>query len=184
MSKANEAVTVVVSRQVKMGMETRFEAVCEALTIAANEFEGHQGSLLLKPVTSIDPEYRIVFRFASQTDLDRWSQSTIRQELLAEMESLVTRESREMLDDGIATWFDFSSADMAPAKTPDKLRMTIVSWLALYPIVTAIFLFFDEPLATLSLPVRTFVVTVVVMFAMSYIAMPRFTKWFKGWLFK
>jgi len=184
MSHINEAVTVVVSRQIKTGMETRFEAICEALTIAAKEFEGHQGSLLLKPVTSIDPEYRIVFRFSNQADLDRWSQSTVRHELLAEMESLVTRESRELLDDGIATWFDFSSADMAPAKAPDKLRMTVVSWLALYPIVTAIFWLFGDFLATLSLPVRTFVVTVVVMFAMSYIAMPRFTKWFKHWLFK
>lgn len=183
MTAPEDAVTVVVSRQVKAGMEARFEAVCEALTIAASQFEGHLGALLLKPVTSIDPEYRIVFRFTNQACLDTWNESTIRKELLAKLDDLVLKETREQLTDGIASWFEFAADDCKPTKVPNKLRMTIVSWLALYPIVTLIFWVFGAELATLSLPVRTFVVTVVVMFAMSYIAMPRFTKWFHKWIF-
>lgn len=181
--EAHEAVTVVISRQVKPGMETRFEAVSEAMTIAASTFDGYIGALLLKPVTKLDPEYRIVFRFTNEAALDHWTNSPVRQQLISEIDALVAKETREQLTDGIATWFDFQVQDAGKVKAPNKLRMTLVSWLALYPIVTVIFWLFGDFLATLNLPLRTLLVTLVVMFTMSYIAMPRFTKWFHKWIF-
>lgn len=99
------------------------------------------------------------------------------------MDGLLKSESRQELTVGIATWFDFQSEPAAQSKPPNKLRMTLVSWLALYPIVTVIFWLYGDFLATLNLPVRTFLVTIVVIFTMSYVAMPRFTKWFHKWIF-
>ena len=61
--------------------------------------------------------------------------------------------------------------------------MTIVSWMALYPIVTLIFFLFGEPLAHIPLILRTLLVTAAVMVLMSYVAMPRMTRWFGFWLF-
>ncbi|MGB1092014.1 MAG: antibiotic biosynthesis monooxygenase, partial [Oceanobacter sp.] len=70
-----------------------------------------------------------------------------------------------------------------PHQAPPKYKMTIVSWMALYPAVTVIFFLFGEQLAQIPLLIRTFLVTVVLMILMSYVLMPRFTRWFAFWLF-
>ncbi|MEQ9545678.1 MAG: hypothetical protein RIK85_06705 [Marinobacter sp.] len=61
--------------------------------------------------------------------------------------------------------------------------MTIVSWLALYPAVTLVFILFGDLLAGVPLLFRTLIVTVVVMLLMTYVLMPRMTRWFSFWLF-
>ena len=61
--------------------------------------------------------------------------------------------------------------------------MTLVSWLALYPAVTAIFFVFGDVLALLPLPLRTLLVTSSVMVLMTYVLMPRMTRWFARWLY-
>tara|TARA_R110002094_G_scaffold191559_3_gene165922 strand:+ start:3204 stop:3413 length:210 start_codon:yes stop_codon:yes gene_type:complete len=61
--------------------------------------------------------------------------------------------------------------------------MTIVSWLALYPAVTLVFVLFGDLLAQIPLLLRTMAVTIVVMLLMSYVLMPRMTRWFAFWLF-
>ena len=53
--------------------------------------------------------------------------------------------------------------------------MTFVSWLALYPAVTLVFLLFGDLLAQIPLLLRTMAVTIVVMLLMSYVLMPRMT---------
>jgi hypothetical protein len=61
--------------------------------------------------------------------------------------------------------------------------MTIVSWLALYPAVTLVFVLFGDLLAQVPLLLRTLIVTIVVMIVMSYVLMPKMTRWFAFWLF-
>jgi len=61
--------------------------------------------------------------------------------------------------------------------------MTFVSWLALYPAVTLMFVLFGDLLARVPLLLRTMIVTIVVMLLMTYILMPRMTRWFSFWLF-
>ncbi|MGB1477240.1 MAG: antibiotic biosynthesis monooxygenase, partial [Marinobacter salsuginis] len=70
-----------------------------------------------------------------------------------------------------------------PVTPPPKWKMTIVSWLALYPAVTLVFVIFGDLLAQVPLLLRTMIVTIVVMGLMSYVLMPGMTKWFKFWLF-
>ena len=53
----------------------------------------------------------------------------------------------------------------------------------LYEVITLIFFLFGAPLAQMPLLLRTLIVTAVVMVAMSYLLMPRFTRWFAFWLF-
>jgi antibiotic biosynthesis monooxygenase (ABM) superfamily enzyme len=63
-------------------------------------------------------------------------------------------------------------------------KMTIVSWLALYPAATLIFWLFGPWLAAIPLLLlRTLLVTAVLMILMSYVLMPFMTKRFAFWLF-
>ncbi|MFC6671858.1 antibiotic biosynthesis monooxygenase [Marinobacterium aestuariivivens] len=176
-----EGVTVVISRRVSPGKEAEFERLSSQMTEAASHYAGYMGTHLFRPVSPQDPEYRIIFQFASQADLARWHQSGTRAGILKQLEPLLQQPSQVEVTDGIINWFTLPGHN--PVQPPPKYKMTAVSWLALYPLVTLIFFLFGEVLAQLPLLLRTLVVTAVVMILMSYVAMPRFTRWFAFWLY-
>lgn len=176
-----EPVTVVISRRVAKGREAEFEAASEQMTRTAAEFPGYLGASLFRPANPDDPEYRIMFKFDSRANLERWQTSSERQQRLESLEPLLVAPSRIEVMSGIVPWFTLPGQN--PVQPPPRYKMTLVSWLALYPTVTLIFWLFSEPLAVLPLPLRTLVVTAAVMVIMSYVLMPRFTRWFAPWLF-
>lgn len=178
---AVQPITVVISRRVIKGKEEEFEALSTRMTERASRFPGYMGADMFRPASADDPEYRIIFKFASREDLARWERSDDRSEILEQIESLLVTPSEREVTSGIVTWFTLPGRN--PVKPPPRLKMTLVSWLALYPTVTLIFFLFGDLLAQLPLLLRTLVVTGVVMPAMTYVLMPRFTRWFAFWLY-
>lgn len=179
--KTGQAVTVVVSRRVRKGCEAQFETLSTEMSNAAARFPGHLGSTMLRPASPEDPEYRIVFKFASQQDLERWQESAERLQHLESFEGILTEPAKTEVLSGMVTWFTLPAQN--PVKPPPKYKMTLVSWLALYPSVTLIFLLFGPLLEPVPLPLRTLLITGVLMVLMSYVLMPRFTRWFAFWLY-
>ncbi|GGB87273.1 antibiotic biosynthesis monooxygenase [Marinobacterium zhoushanense] len=177
----DEAVTVVISRRVIKGKGEEFERLSSEMTERASLFPGYLGTNMFRPASANDPEYRIIYRFANRRDLDGWERSAERAEILSQIEALLVQPTEREVTSGIATWFTLPGQN--PVQPPPKYKMTIVSWLALYPTVTLIFFLFGEQLAQIPLLLRTLIVTAVVMVAMSYLLMPRFTRWFAFWLF-
>lgn len=176
-----EPLTVVVSRRVKKGNQEAFEALSSKMTERASRFPGYLGTAMFRPASADDPEYRIVFKFRDRETLTAWEASQERAELLEQIESLLVQPSEREVTSGIVTWFTLPGQN--PVKPPPKWKMTIVSWLALYPAVTLVFVLFGDWLAQIPLLIRTLMVTVVVMVLMSYVLMPRMTRWFAFWLF-
>lgn len=174
-------ITVVVSRRVKEGKEEEFESLSLQLTEYASSFEGYLGSVSFKPSSSDDPEYRIIYKFNNQDNLDIWLNSKERLKILEQIEDLLQEESKISTSLGIVSWL--SLPGKPKVKAPKKYKITLVSWLALYPTVTLIFLLFGDILSEMPLLARTFIVTAIVMPVMSYVLMPRVTKWFSFWLF-
>lgn len=173
--------TVVVSRRVIKGKESNFETLSTQMTQRASHFPGYLGATMFRPSSPDDPEYRIVFKFQDRDSLNAWEESEERRELLEQIESLLVQPSEREVTSGIVTWFTLQGQN--PVTPPPKWKMTIVSWLALYPAVTLVFVLFGDILAQIPLLLRTMVVTVVVMLLMSYVLMPRMTRWFSFWLF-
>ncbi len=176
-----DPLTVVVSRRVKKGNQEAFEALSSKMTERASRFPGYLGTAMFRPASADDPEYRIVFKFRDRETLTAWETSQERAELLEQIESLLVQPSEREVTSGIVTWFTLPGQN--PVKPPPKWKMTIVSWLALYPAVTLVFILFGDWLAQIPLLIRTLMVTVVVMVLMSYVLMPRMTRWFAFWLF-
>ncbi|MGD9860833.1 MAG: antibiotic biosynthesis monooxygenase [Marinobacterium sp.] len=174
-------VTVVISRRVVKGQEAEFERLSSQMTERAARYPGYLGASMFRPASSDDPEYRIIFKFNDETTLSVWQQSSERAEILEQIEPLLVAPSQVETTSGIINWFTLPGHN--PVKPPPKYKMTFVSWLALYPTVTLIFFLFGEWLAHIPLLLRTLIVTAVVMVAMSYLLMPRFTRWFAFWLF-
>ena len=173
--------TVVVSRRVRKGQQEAFEALSSQMTERASRFPGYLGTAMFRPASPDDPEYRIVFKFRDRETLTTWEESEERAELLEQIESLLVQPSEREVISGIVTWFTLPGQN--PVQPPPKWKMTIVSWLALYPAVTLVFVIFGDLLAQVPLLLRTMIVTIVVMGLMSYVLMPRMTKWFAFWLF-
>ena len=173
--------TVVVSRRVRKGQQEAFEALSSQMTERASRFPGYLGTAMFRPASPDDPGYRIVFKFRDRETLIAWEESEERAELLEQIESLLVQPSEREVTSGIVTWFTLPGQN--PVQPPPKWKMTIVSWLALYPAVTLVFVIFGDLLAKVPLLLRTMIVTIVVMALMSYVLMPRMTKWFAFWLF-
>lgn len=178
---SKDPLTVVVSRRVKKGNQEEFEALSSKMTERASGFPGYLGTAMFRPASEDDPEYRIVFKFRDRESLERWESSEKRAELLGQIESLLIQPSEREVTSGIVTWFTLPGQN--PVTPPPKWKMTIVSWLALYPAVTLVFLVFGDVLTQVPLLLRTLLVTAVVMLLMSYVLMPRMTRWFAFWLF-
>ncbi|WP_272991081.1 antibiotic biosynthesis monooxygenase, partial [Spongiibacter tropicus] len=123
--------TVVISRQVKSGKETEFEALSAEMTTRASHFPGYLGATMFRPASADDPEYRIVFKFAGQAALSDWEQSPERLEVLQQIEQLLITPSERETVSGIVSWFTLPGHN--PVQPPPRYKMTLVSWLALYP---------------------------------------------------
>ncbi len=173
-------VTAVASRRVKPGREEEFEQWTSGILAAANGFSGYLGSEVLRPAGPEDDEYRIVFRFDHASNLKRWESSEERRRWLREVKPLVREENVRVLT-GLETWFTLPQKPGEPA--PPRYKMAVVTWLAVFPLITAIFVAFEPLLNQLPMLLRTLVLTVVMVTLMTYVVMPRLTRLFSFWLY-
>jgi len=177
----NEPITVIVSRRVKPDKVEEFESLSSEMTERASQFAGYMGTTLFKPSSSNDPEYRVMFKFKDIDSLKVWEASSQRSDVLEKIEGLLISTSEREQVSGLITWFTLPSAN--PLTPPPRYKMTLISWLALYPAVTFIFWLLGTWLAEFPLILRTFLVTALVIVLMTYVLMPFMTKTFSFWLY-
>ena len=56
-------------------------------------------------------------------------------------------------------------------------RMALLTWIAIWPLITALLLLGEPMLAAMPLPLRTLVLTGILVPLMSFIVIPRLTRW-------
>lgn len=173
--------TVVISARVKKGREQEYEKLSTEMTEAATSFKGHLGALLFRPTSQDDPEYRVIFKFDTKENLNAWLASDERLRRLPEIEKLLDTPSQFETISSLVTWFSLpGGGTVAP---PPRYKMAIVTWLAIFPLITFIFIVFGDILALAPLVPRIFLVTAFVIALMTYVVMPQYTKWFRRWLY-
>lgn len=68
-------------------------------------------------------------------------------------------------------------------KPPKKWKMAVVIWLAIYPLITTVFMLFGKELMLIeSIPLRTLFLTLIIVPTMIFILVPAITKLLAGWL--
>lgn len=65
---------------------------------------------------------------------------------------------------------------------PDRHRMALLTWLVVYPLITVLIALLEPLLGALPLPLRTLVLTGIMVPAMVYVAMPFAMARFAAWL--
>ena len=171
-------VTAVASRRVKSGKEQEFEEWVSGILSAAEEFPGYLGSNVIRPRD--DDEFQIVFKFDHASNLKRWEESDERHAWLRQVQPLVHEENVRVLT-GLETWFTLPSRPGEPA--PPRYKMAVVTWIAVFPLATAIFAVTQPLLGGLPVVIRTLVFTLIMVTTMTYVVMPRMTRLFSFWLY-
>ena len=173
-------VTAVASRRVKAGKEQEFEEWVSGILGAAEEFSGYLGSNVIRPRDDDDDEFQIVFKFDHASNLKRWEESEARHAWLRQVQPLVHEENVRVLT-GLETWFTLPSRPGEPA--PPRYKMAVVTWIAVFPLATAIFAVTQPLLGGLPTVLRTLVFTLIMVTTMTYGVMPRMTRLFSFWLY-
>ncbi|WP_016879558.1 hypothetical protein ACF3DV_07785 [Chlorogloeopsis fritschii PCC 9212] len=70
-----------------------------------------------------------------------------------------------------------------PHSQPPRYKIFLLTWLAIYPLITGIFLMFGSLLTALPLLLRTLLLTGVLVYLMTYVVMPKLMQVFHGWLY-
>jgi antibiotic biosynthesis monooxygenase (ABM) superfamily enzyme len=64
----------------------------------------------------------------------------------------------------------------------DKHKRAFLIWLAIYPLITILFLLMGDSLSAYPLGIRTFILTAIAVPIVFYIILPFYNKLFKQWL--
>ena len=178
---ADPPVTVSMARRVRPGREGDFERSLEDILPTARAFPGHMGVNVFRPSAPGDNEYVVIFKFDHVSNLRRWDESEERTRWSERIEPLVEGEPRRQVVTGLETWFTLPG--QKTITPPPRHKMALVTWLAVYPLITAIFLFGGPLLLQLPLPLRTLLMTVVMVPVMTYLIMPGMARLFRRWLY-
>lgn len=72
---------------------------------------------------------------------------------------------------------------VAPPRRPNRHKMVFLTWLGIYPTITAVLsVLLPVLLPRFPLPVVTAIITVLVVPLMGYVIMPLLLRWFGGWV--
>jgi uncharacterized protein len=175
-------VTVDVLQRVKPGFEEAFEVVLSDLLAAAQSFNGHLGVNVFRPLDHAHPEYRIIFKFDHLSNLKQWEDAPIRRRLLERASRLtLSNESQVNVVTGLETWFTLpNQGAMIP---PPRYKMLVITGLTIFPLINLVNALWQPLLQGLPMLVRSLIITVTTVIVMTYVAMPRMTKLFSGWLY-
>lgn len=169
----------IVRRKAKPGCEAAYEALVAAMFEDARRFPGYVAATLIPPEAP-GGEYQINQRFATQADLDRWNDSQQRIDWLEKIAAVADGDPEYRSLTGLEVWF---SPPVTPAsRPPARWRMTVVSWMGIFPTVAILMAYLAPQLQMLPTLLRTAIMTALIAILMSYVIMPRLTRWMGWWL--
>ena len=174
-------VTTTVTRRIKPGHETAYEAFLEGIIAAASRFPGHLGVEVFRPATATAGEYRIVYRFDTAGHLRRWLDSDEHAAWLQRAEPHVAGPMRTEFLTGLESWFTMPEQAGLPAPPPYK--MAILTWATIFPLITLVVVVLTPLIGTLPLVVRLGITTLATVPLMTWVAMPRVTWLLRRWLY-
>lgn len=180
MTDKSESVSRVVRRRPNQGCEQAYEALVRGMLEESSRFPGYLSAAVIPPHLETDNgTYQIVQRFATQADLNRWDSSTERAIWHERIRPFAWQEPAYHQVSGLEVWFPSPAVCAGP---PPKWKMTVVSWLGIFPTAAASLGILDHFLKPWPYLLRMALVTAVVAILMAYAVMPTLSAWMSWWL--
>jgi antibiotic biosynthesis monooxygenase (ABM) superfamily enzyme len=178
---SSTAVTKIIDRIPRPGMAQPLEQAINNLIAAALRFPGHLGVTVTRPALPMQPGFRLVYRFDTGEHLRSWEESDEHARLATVADRFTQGEPQRTVLSGLEAWCTLPGA---PAATlPPRGKITIVTWLGIFPLVYA----FGNLVGVILPPnapriLRIAIVTILVVATMSYVVGPLLTRLFRKWL--
>ncbi|MDF3300372.1 antibiotic biosynthesis monooxygenase [Streptomyces tropicalis] len=178
----HEAVTAVISHDVRPDQERAFVGWQGKILAAQRKFPGFMGSELFRPVKGVQDKWVTVFRFDTRHHLDTWLESPTRRKLLAEGQGAFVSYDVRKVGSAFGSWFRFEEGTEEGPPPNWKQAMSVV--LALYPTVQVLNLAVGPRLDALGLPgyVSLFISNVLSVSILTWLLMPLVNRAFAFWL--
>jgi antibiotic biosynthesis monooxygenase (ABM) superfamily enzyme len=174
------AVTKIVDRVPRAGMQAQLERAIQQLTQACMRFPGYLGITVLRPALPSHPAFRLIYKFATTADLRTWEESEEQHRLVRRANRYTQGAPRHHAQSGLEAWFTPASS---AAPYPSRAKLTFVSWLGVFPLVYVYAVIAGRvlPVSTPAV-VRILIVTAIAVPTMSYLVGPWLTRLFRRWL--
>ncbi len=179
MSEASDdpPVTGILEVFVQPGRQRAFEEQLRLLAEASLRQPGHLGLSTLRPSGPGEP-YRVIYKYDRRSNYDRWHASDERQVLFAGVEQHAARAVARQ-ESGLESWLEFDSPG-----GPPKWKSTIVSWFGIYPVALGwTYAMQAVGLTGLPIPIRIFLLSVLVLPVTAYVVGPRIAHAMRAWLY-
>ena len=67
-------------------------------------------------------------------------------------------------------------------RSPNRHKMALITWSVVYPLITVLLMVLEPLLAGLPVPLRTLILTLILVPLMGYVAMPAATRLLRDWI--
>ncbi len=183
-SQAKDSITTIIRAHIKPDKVQEYERWLHGINEDATQFGGFQGATILRPNdgSHSHPEYVVVVRFATYSDLRRWEHSPQFAEWQRRLEPLL--EGNLAVDSltGMETWFTLPGHTVVVP--PPKYKMAIVATLGAAPFVLVVIPLLVQYLHGVLPSIGISIVILLVMsFAMTWVTMPLLTRLVRRWLY-
>jgi len=174
-------ITVVRIHYVKDGCESQFEAEVKKVMNEFSALPANLGVSIFRPGTYHDGVYRVVYKFASRDELDRWHASPTYLAWMETEQKFTIAPARMKVLSGLETWFTLPGQHVL--KPPAKARQAFVTWIAALPVSIVISLVTDPFLDTQPFLVQKVIFVALLVVLLTWVVMPLATQVFTSWLF-
>lgn len=171
-------VHIAITRRVRTGCEREFERRLQAFAQRSLAEPGARGiHCLHPPAESNSREYGLLRTFASETDRQKFYQSSLFQEWLAEIAPLVEGEPEYRELTGLEAWF----RDPTDPRPP-RWKMAILTWLAVWPVGMAVAALLKPVVANWPHALASALISAGIVASLTWAAMPLVVKVAHPWL--
>lgn len=180
-----DSATVVITHRVGAGNRAAYEAWLAEIIPVCKSYPGHLGVIVIRPHSEEAMAYTIVVRFDTETHLHTWTSSADRRRLVEKVKPLLLDDDKFFVSSGLDFWF---TPEKIKTKLPTRWKQWLVTWSAIYPLVVFMSQLVGMTMRKFDVPdnfyLRMLLVTCLVVSAMVYVVMPRYTRLLHHWLFR
>ena len=173
-------VTVIVTEQVTDRHQSAFEEELAAVVAALAAMPGNLGVNVIRPENGKGP-YHLIYKFDTRDHLERWRNSEAHLHWCERKCVFTATPPSVHTLSGLETWFSLPGPVVIPP--PPKYKMAVVSWCAIFPIISVLLFALMPVLTPFPLPLRGAVIAAVAILLMTYLMMPLATRVFQRWLY-
>jgi antibiotic biosynthesis monooxygenase (ABM) superfamily enzyme len=178
---APSEVVSVIRHEVRPGGEAAYEAWTQQVVPIAQTFPGHQGVAVIRPADG-NRQYTVVLHFDTVEHLRNWLDSDTRRSLLQQIEPQLAMPGEVEIRPGLDFWLSTPGQRRARPARQFLLALSVIFPLSVLVPLLLRPLFVLAPTLDL-LILRAFLASVVIVWLMTYVVMPRYTRLVARWLY-